>query len=341
MKRACWLQLAIPLMFVPTTQGQDAATLKERLRDAEKTTSLSGDDVAPYHVKIAVQLYNEKGKPSEQGTVEEWWAGAGKDKRLYAMPSYSATVVREDGKVFRTPGVSYPPAIVELLLDQVERPLPEDSEVENAKLEMKKINYGKVPLECIMLAQPIKGLNAIPMGLFPTYCFDPGKNSLRLGFNYGTQLVIRNSIATFQERLVSLDVVVRTGDVTAAEGRIVALTKQAVTDADLATDGLVGTGNNAPVKVASGVIQGMVLKQPQPIYPQSAKDNHVAGTVVLHALIGTDGHIYRLTVQSSPDPDLAIASLAAVRQRVYKPYQLFGEPVDVETTINVNFTFGP
>ena len=341
MKRACWLQLAIPLMFVPTTQGQDAATLKERLRDAEKATSLSGDDVAPYHEKIAVQLYDEKGKPSEQGTVEEWWSGAGKDKRLYAMPSYSATVVREDGKVFRTPGVSYPPAMVELLLDQVERPLPEDSEVENAKLEMKKINYGKVPLECIMLAQPIKGLKTIPMGLFPTYCFDSGKNSLRAGFNYGTQLVIRNSIATFQARLVSLDVVVRTGDVTAAEGRIVALTKQAVTDADLATDGLVGTGNNAPVKVASGVIQGMVLKQPQPIYPQSAKDNHVAGTVVLHALIGTDGHIYRLTVQSSPDPDLAIASLAAVRQWVYKPYQLFGEPVDVETTINVNFTFGP
>src|ERR1039458_4478721 len=105
LNRANWLLLAIPLMFVPTTQGQDAATLKERLRDAEKATSLSGDDVAPYHEKIAVQLYDEKGKPSEQGTVEEWWSGAGKDKRLYAMPSYSATVVREDGKVFRTPGV--------------------------------------------------------------------------------------------------------------------------------------------------------------------------------------------------------------------------------------------
>jgi hypothetical protein len=73
-------------MFVPTTQGQDAATLKERLRDAEKTTSLSGDDVAPYHVKIAVQLYNEKGKPSEQGTVEEWWAGAGRTSACMRCP---------------------------------------------------------------------------------------------------------------------------------------------------------------------------------------------------------------------------------------------------------------
>jgi TonB family protein len=327
-------------MIVPAMRGQDAATLKERLRDAEKTTSLSGDDVAPYHVKIAVLLYDEKGKPSEQGTVEEWWAGAGKDKRVYAMPSYSATVVREDGKVFRTPGVSHPPAMVELLLDQVERPLPEDSEVENAKLEMKKINYGKVPLECIMLAQPIKGLNTIPMGLFPTYCFDPGKNSLRLGFNYGTQLVIRNSIATFQNRFVSLDVVVRTGDVTTAKGHVAVLTKQAVTDADLAIDGLVGIGNNAPVKLSSGVTQGMALKRPNPIYPQSAKENHVSGTVVLHALIGTDGHIFRLTVLSSSDPDLAIAALAAVRQWVYKPYQLLGEPVEVETTINVTFTFG-
>jgi outer membrane biosynthesis protein TonB len=40
-----------------------------------------------------------------------------------------------------------------------------------------------------------------------------------------------------------------------------------------------------------------------------------------------------------PDPDLALAAIDAVRKWVYKPYLLLGVPVDVETTINVNFTF--
>jgi hypothetical protein len=42
-----------------------------------------------------------------------------------------------------------------------------------------------------------------------------------------------------------------------------------------------------------------------------------------------------------PDADLAIASLATVRQWIYKPYLLNGEPVDVDTQITVNFSFSP
>jgi protein TonB len=44
---------------------------------------------------------------------------------------------------------------------------------------------------------------------------------------------------------------------------------------------------------------------------------------------------------STPDPDLAIAALAAVRQWTYKPYLLNGEPTELQTTITVNFNFGP
>ncbi len=37
---------------------------------------------------------------------------------------------------------------------------------------------------------------------------------------------------------------------------------------------------------------------------------------------------------------LTHAALEAVKQWKYKPYYLNGEPVEVETTINVNFTLG-
>ena len=95
-----------------------------------------------------------------------------------------------------------------------------------------------------------------------------------------------------------------------------------------------------PVEITSGTAAGIALTQQQPIYPLSAKQSHTSGTVVLHARIGTDGRIHALKVVSSPDPDLAIASIAAVRRWTYKPYTLNGVPVEVETHINVNFTFG-
>jgi TonB family protein len=319
-------------------RGQDAASLTERLHAADAGSALETADVKPWHLKMAVQLYDEKGKPSEQGTVEEWWASAGKDKRVYTMPSYTATIMRADGQTFSTPGGTYPPAMLELLLRQVTHPMPADSEVESAQPQMSKINFGKVPLECVMLARPIKGMKSAPMGLFPTYCLDPGKDVLRVTYNFGTQLVLRNAIGTFQQKLVSTDVLVRSGELLTARGKITTLKTQTVTDADLATDGLERVGMGAPQHVASGVIQGMALKQQQPIYPETAQAHHVTGTVVLHALIGADGHIYDLSVVSSPDSDLAIAALAAVRQWTYKPYQRAGEPVEVETTINVMFS---
>ena len=61
------------------------------------------------------------------------------------------------------------------------------------------------------------------------------------------------------------------------------------------------------------------------------------GTVVLQAVISKTGDIEGLHLVSG-HPMLAPAAIDAVKQWKYKPYFLNGEPVEVETTINVNFT---
>jgi len=57
----------------------------------------------------------------------------------------------------------------------------------------------------------------------------------------------------------------------------------------------------------------------------------------LAAIIGKDGTIQNLHVISG-HPLLSQAALDAVKQWRYKPYVLNGEPVEVDTTIQVNFT---
>lgn len=92
------------------------------------------------------------------------------------------------------------------------------------------------------------------------------------------------------------------------------------------------------VRVSSGVTQGLKVHDVQPQYPQMAKIARVQGPVVLAAIIGKDGAIQNLRVISTASPLLNQAALEAVKQWKYRPYILNGEPVEVDTTITVNFT---
>jgi TonB family protein len=93
------------------------------------------------------------------------------------------------------------------------------------------------------------------------------------------------------------------------------------------------------LRVGGNVMQANLIKMVQPIYPQIAKTAHISGTVVLHAVVGTDGKVLDLQYVSGP-PLLMKAAMDAVHQWEYKPMLLNGEPVQVDTTISVVFSLG-
>jgi len=87
------------------------------------------------------------------------------------------------------------------------------------------------------------------------------------------------------------------------------------------------------------VMQGNLLSKTQPIYPAIAKAARISGTVVLQATISKNGTIENLHVVSGPAM-LQQAAMDAVRTWKYKPYLLNGDPVEVETQVNVVFNLG-
>ena len=91
--------------------------------------------------------------------------------------------------------------------------------------------------------------------------------------------------------------------------------------------------------VSSGVMAGNLIAKTAPQYPIIAREAPIQGTVVLQATIGRGGEIENLRVISGP-PLLQQAALDAVRSWRYKPFYLNGEPVAVETTVNVIFSLG-
>jgi periplasmic protein TonB len=94
-----------------------------------------------------------------------------------------------------------------------------------------------------------------------------------------------------------------------------------------------------PVRVGGNVMAAKAIDRPSPEYPAIAKAAHVQGTIVLHAIIAKDGTVQDLQYISGP-PLLMKAAMDAVKQWRYQPTELNGEPVEVDTTIQVIFTLG-
>jgi protein TonB len=110
--------------------------------------------------------------------------------------------------------------------------------------------------------------------------------------------------------------------------------------------GIIGTSTAAVPKVAvskmrvsAGVTAGLKISGRDPVYPPLARTARVSGTVILHAIISKEGNIEGLTLMSG-SPMLAQAAMDAVKQWRYKPYLLNGEPIELDTTVEVHFNLG-
>lgn len=113
--------------------------------------------------------------------------------------------------------------------------------------------------------------------------------------------------------------------------------KQFYPDATANCGATVTKRSTGSVRAGGAVIAANLIKPVRPEYPPEAKNRGVHGTVKFAAIIGKDGKIRDLELLSGPFL-LYDSARKAVEQWEYRPTILNGEPVDVQTTIDVNFT---
>jgi protein TonB len=97
-----------------------------------------------------------------------------------------------------------------------------------------------------------------------------------------------------------------------------------------------GTPAAEPIHLAPEAAAALLVEKVDPVYPPSALQQRVEGSVQLHANIGKDGTTSDVKALSGK-PELVTAATAAVRRWKYQPYMVNGQPTDVQTEINVNF----
>jgi protein TonB len=92
----------------------------------------------------------------------------------------------------------------------------------------------------------------------------------------------------------------------------------------------------SPVRVSEGVQEAKLINKVVPVYPRLAIQTRQFGKVHLVATIGKDGRVKQLQVIDGP-VFLVPAAIEAVKQWIYRPTLLNGQPVEVIAPIEINF----
>jgi TonB family protein len=93
-----------------------------------------------------------------------------------------------------------------------------------------------------------------------------------------------------------------------------------------------------PIRVGGMVQAAKLLRQVKPAYPADLQAQGVEGTVVLQAVISKEGVPQSVTLQNTgANPEFVSAATAAFSQWKFQPTLLNGEPIEVVTTMQIDF----
>jgi len=97
-----------------------------------------------------------------------------------------------------------------------------------------------------------------------------------------------------------------------------------------------GAQHRKEVRLSEAESRQGLMRIVQPIYPQTAKQRGIEGSVVLDATVSTQGKVVGVRFESE-DRIFAASAMAAVKQWIYDPYPL-DHPVKFKTRATVTFT---
>ena len=299
------------------------------LEAGSKLNGLRGPGLKPWHAKLSYQIFDD-GKLLSEGTYEEFWISDKNYEQTYASPRFTQTDFGTSNGLFRSGAQDWP----ELPEMQVRRslilPVPLPIALQDVEVRTKQIRSGASHLQCVTFTSTKMYL------LMDSYCFEPDHPILRLTESPdGLTQVLYNGIVEFQGRFIARDV--RTTykgkpRLTVHIDDIGTLSEAAFTPPPDAT-------NIAPDKivVSAQAMASFIVSQVAPVYPASAKVDHITGTVILQATVAKDGAVTSVWYVSGPQ-DLRKSAIDAVSKWRYEPFFFLGEPIEYQGLVQIIYT---
>jgi TonB family protein len=307
---------------------------------ASQVNGLSSMEPHPWHIKANFQTFDPDGKPKGKGVFEEWWAGPYKYKLSYVGEGSSGVTYRNGDKEAMTGSLETFGFHLSMMANQyLIRPLPAADAIEKRYYDPVKQKMGTATLECLRpdsMHSPSWSSSPEARGI-PTTCFVPGSPIIRLEVS-GDLLTIFNDVAQADGHYFARDIWVENGNLPVVNMKVTELEfPPRIEDSEVLAP---QSARAIPVpRVGPGVMAGYRVGGKNATYPSIAKSQRIEGMVMLETKISKTGNITDLQLVSGPKV-LRQSALDAVKTWKYKPYTLGGQPVEVETSINIIFTFG-
>lgn len=332
-------QSATPATTPPpvATAGSLPSDPAALLQLASQVNGLHGADLQPWHVRATWQL-TEAGMPPEQGTWEEWWGGEKKWKISFTADGFQQTRYMSDQGGSFTGDIDWLRLPFLTIGDFVQMGLPSSSDLARDELSRTSLDVGTVPLQCATRSAPSRGAGSDRLAYATEYCFTADSPALRLATGRNMRVAL-NSLVQFQGRYLARKVQLRD------EGEEIDINFGDFETAQATDPNFTVPADAKPmpkvlaVAISGGVAHGLRISGKDPHYPEDARMALLQGTVVIRANILADGRTADLKIVSG-HPMLQKAALDAVRTWRYRPYMLNGEPVEVETQLNIVFAIG-
>ncbi|MGC1462849.1 MAG: energy transducer TonB [Terracidiphilus sp.] len=300
----------------------------------------------PWHLKATYQLYDQSGNPTEQGTCEYWWASPKVYRSTWTRPSatYSDWHTTDGNHSILATGESlkyFEKHLQQSMLSPIPYPFLRDSASMQLDYRERSRNGTKFP--CISMTRVNQGeANVTLPNLAPLYCFDQRLPVLRATIDDSVIVNEFNNIAKIQGKFLAREILAFVEQHKMFAVQVESVDSMGASDSALIPDAratLVKT-ERADMTHLGSVAAGPPAKTQLPVYPELAMRIHQNGKVILGGTIGVDGKVHDLDIIYGSSKSFADAALEAVSHWEYKPCLVNGEPIEVETTINVVFIPG-
>ena len=353
-----WLLLsAFILTAVMGASGQAATGTTQSLPDdpqnllaaAEPFYDFNAPELKPWHLKATYQLYDDNGKPSEQGTYEYWWASPQVYRSTWTRKgaTYSDWHTA-DGRhlvLAKAKPLGY---FEEGLRSDFVSPLPSLSpfKYETAEPQAKTtyqssvIQAGSLKLPCVAVEdEPSSGPNAkrairLPASVSPVFCFDSMLHVLRVEYSYGVVATEFDNVVKMQGKFLAREVQVAEGNRSILNAEVDAVDVLSASDPALVPDHaskpLLDPRPGEPIIPAK-------LMRAEPAIPVRGMRSGQRAEVVLQITVAKNGTVRDLRVVLAPSDEMAEEATRAVSQWRFIPFQQEGKQVEMRMVLEEVF----
>jgi TonB family protein len=309
-----------------------------RLERAAKLNGLESPEALPYHLKLGYQIFDSNSAVKDNGTIEVFWASRIKYRIVYSSPNFSQVLYGTKFGLMRS-GESKPrSALLGFIGQNYLEPISNVGGIAGISVEVEHRAVNGSALECLSVSENFA--IASNSNRVPGYsdCVDPHSYALKAKvFDPHVSEDFFDNPVLFRGRYLPGELrIIRQGTVSAVTHLESIEELSVINEADFIVP---ADAISMAARLPDDVVQGLLVKKVDPKYPKQAKKSKVQGTVIIRIVIGKDGHVSSVEAVSGP-PELQEAVIEAVKQWVYKPYMLNGEPVEVDSTITSVFKIG-